>query len=324
MQSVLIVSLDFELFWGMQDCRSLESYGQNILGGRKAIPKLLKVFNKHGVHATWATVGMMFADGNADAKVFFPASEEMPTYDDMKLSSYHCVENNDKGEKELPWLYAPSLIKKISDCNGMEIGTHTFSHYYCRESGQTTEQFEADMKAAQRIALEKGYHVSSVVLPRNQAEPEYIEVLGKLGFLSYRDEENDWIHERIKIRPLMRLLRLLDVYLPLTGYGGYIPKKEYGVWNFTGSRMYKPFFKPLGLIERLKVRRIKKQMLHAAKNGKAFHLWWHPHNIGVKTEYHLRQLNEIFAYYEVLKKKYGMLSLNMSEAVEYFEGITQE
>lgn len=119
----------------------------------------------------------------------------------------------------------------------------------------------------------------------------------------------------------MRLLRLADVYLPLTGQGGYLPKSENGIVNLTGSRMYKPYFKPLAFMEKVKIRRIKKQMLHAAKNGLVFHLWWHPHNIGIKTDFHLKQLEEIFEYYDFLKRKYGMISLNMQEASkEYING----
>jgi hypothetical protein len=68
----------------------------------------------------------------------------------------------------------------------------------------------------------------------------------------------------------------------------------------------------------MKLRRIKKQMLHAAKNGLAFHLWWHPHNIGVRTEQHLMQLEEIFQYYAQLKETYGMQSLNMQEAAHLY------
>ena len=175
------------------------------------------------------------------------------------------------------------------------------------------------MLAAKRIAEDKGYHLKSVVLPRNQCFPDYIDVLSKLGFTAYRDEENDWIHEKVKIRKLMRLLRLMDVYFPLTGQGGYIPQKENGIWNLVGSRMYKPFFKRLSCLENRKVKRIKKQMLHAAKNNLALHLWWHPHNVGVKTEFHLQQLEEIFCYYEELRQKYGMQSLNMAEAAQYME-----
>ena len=61
-------------------------------------------------------------------------------------------------------------------------------------------------------------------------------------------------------------------------------------------------------------------MLHAAKNGLTFHLWWHPHNIGIMTEYHLKQLEKIFDYYDKLKEEYGMRSLNMGEVAEEFLG----
>ena len=315
----LLVSLDFELFWGMQDGWKLEEYKDNVLGGRQAIPKLLKLFEKHNIHATWATVGLMFANTKDEAKKYLPENSLQPKYENPALSSYRCFNDIGDNEDEAPCFFAPSLIKLVSKTNGQEIGTHTYSHYYCREAGQTVKQFEADMQSAIKIAKDKGYEVKSVVLPRNQCEPEYTDVLTKLGFTSYRDEESDWIHEKVKIRPLMRLLRLMDVYFPLTGQGGYVPKKENGIWNLVGSRMYKPYFKPLGFLEGLKVRRIKKQMLHAAKNDLVFHLWWHPHNIGVKTDYHLAQLEEIFSYYDELKEKHGMQSLNMGEMVEQLE-----
>lgn len=315
-RGTLIVSLDFELFWGMQDCCSLESYQKNVIGGRNAIPQLLELFCKYKIHVTWATVGFMFADNYEELKQYFPEKNLFPTYNKENLSTYRCFSKIGRSEQEEPCFYAASLIEKIAATEGMEIGSHTFSHFYCREAGQTVDQFEADMKAAKKIAKEKGYDMTSVVLPRNQCEVEYTEVLRKLGFTAYRDEENDWIHEKVKVRSLMRGLRLLDVYFPLTGQGGYEPKNENGIWNLVGSRMYKPFFRPLGFLERQKVKRIKKQMLHAAKNGLTFHLWWHPHNIGDMTAFHLKQLEEIFNYYEELKEKYNMQSLNMKEAVE--------
>ena len=311
-KSSLIVSLDFELFWGMQDRCPLSEYEANVLGGRKAIPQMLELFKKHGIHATWATVGFQFAENYAELKAYFP--KQKPTYENAAFSPYRCFESIGTDEDTAPCFYASSLIEKIAAVPGQEIGSHTFSHYYCREAGQTNEQFRADMEAAKAIAAAKGYDLKSVILPRNQCEPEYTKVLTDLGFTTYRDEENDWIHEKVKIRPLMRILRLADVYLPLTGQGGYEPQIEDGIVNLVGSRMYKPYFKPLAFMEGLKVRRIKKQMLHAAKNGLTFQLWWHPHNVGVRTELHMQQLEEIFRYYEELKQKYGMRSQNMGEA----------
>lgn len=316
MAGTIIVSLDFELFWGMLDCTTLEKYRDNILGGRKAIPQLLKLFEKYNIHATWATVGFMFADNFKELKEYFPDDKMLPTYENKKLLPYPVFENIGLDEDAEPCFYASSLIKMIADTPGQEIGTHTFSHYYCREKGQTVEQFEADMKAAVALANAHGYDLKSVVLPRNQCTDECTKVLAKMGFSSYRDEENDWIHEKVKIRLLMRILRLLDVYFPLTGQGGYTPKCENGIWNLVGSRMYKPILKPLYFLERQKIRRIKRQMHHAAKNGLTFHLWWHPHNVGVMTEEHIEQLNEIFRYYQLMREKYGMESLNMREAAE--------
>ena len=313
MPGTLIVSLDFELFWGMLDVCPLETYQDNVLGGRKAIPRLLELFRKHGIHATWAAVGFLFAENYEEVRRYFP--ENKPGYANEKLNAYREFAKIGKNEQEAPCFYAPSLLEKIAAVPGQEIGSHTFSHYYCREAGQTPEQFAEDLAAAKAIAGDRGYDLTSVILPRNQCEPEYTDILRQAGFTAYRDEENDWIYNKVKSGLLFKVLRTLDMYLPLTGQGGYTPICEGGIWNLTGSRMFRPI-RPCLPLERLKLRRIKRQMLHAAKNGLTFHLWWHPHNVGVRTEEHLKQLDEIFSYYEELKETYGMRSLNMREAAE--------
>ena len=312
MAGTLIVSLDFELFWGMLDVCKLEDYQDNVLGGRKAIPQMLQLFQKYGIHATWAAVGFLFAKNYEELKTYFP--KHHPSYADAALDPYGWFSKIGDGEEEAPCFYGLSLLEQIAAAPGQEIGSHTFCHYYCREAGQTVAEFAEDMAAAKKIGLDHGYDLTSVILPRNQCEPEYTEVLRNLGFTAYRDEENDWIHEKIKFRPLLRALRLADVYVPLTGQGGYSPKNEGGIWNLTGSRMYKPIFPALKCFEGWKLRRIKKQMLHAAKHNLTFHLWWHPHNVGVRTEEHMAQLEEIFQYYAQLKETYGMQCLNMGEA----------
>ena len=316
MPGQLIVSLDFELFWGMLDCSTLESYGGNVVGGRKAIPRLLELFQKYNIHATWATVGFLFGENYEDLKQYFPEKALRPSYADPSLDGYAWFDKIGINEQEAPCFYGQELIRLVAKTPGQEIGSHTFCHYYCREQGQTTAQFEADLLAAKAIARDKGYDLTSVILPRNQCEPEYTEVLRKCGFTAYRDEENDWIHKKIKIRPLLRLLRLADVYLPLTGQGGFVPKCEDGIWNLTGSRAFKAVSRSRKPLEGLKVRRIKKQMLHAAKKGLTFHLWWHPHNMGDMTEEFFGQLEDVLQYYAHLRETYGMESVNMREAAE--------
>lgn len=315
MNGKFVVSLDYELFWGMLEVCALEDYRENVLGGKKAIPQLLDLFEKYGIHATWATVGYLFAENKEELKTFFPEKTMWPAYDDKRLDPYAYLDTIGDNEEEAPCFYAPQLLKRIAATPGQEIGSHTFCHYYCWADGQTVEQFAADMKAAREIGAAKGYDVTSVVLPRNQCKPEYTKVLSDLGYTAFRDLENDWVHRKVSIRILERACILLDAYLPLT-IGAYQPQKEDGIWNLTGSKMYRPIMPKLRALEGLKMRRLKRQMLYAAKHGLTYHLWWHPHNLGVETEKHLQQLEEIFRYYAELKEKYGMQSLNMREMTE--------
>jgi len=320
MNGTFMVSLDLELFWGMLEVCSLESYQDHILGGKKAIPQLLQLFEKYGIHATWAAVGFLFAKNYEDLSGYLP--ELRPTYEMAEMDPYEKLSRIGQEEQTAPCFYGSGLLEQIARTPGQEIGSHTFCHYYCRVKGQSTEQFEADLRAARAIAADKGYDVTSVILPRNQSEPEYREVMSRCGFTAFRDEENDWIHKYFRKRRNQlpyRLLHLLDMYLPLTGRCAYPPRYENGVWYLVGSRIWRPIFRPLEFLEGLKVRRIKKEMLYAAQKGLIYHLWWHPHNMGARTAENLAQLEDIFRYYLELKEKYGMQSFNMSEAAAICE-----
>ena len=320
MNGTFMVSLDFELFWGMLEVVSIETYRDNVLGGKQAIPQLLQLFEKYGIHATWAAVGFLFAKNYEDLSGYLP--ELRPTYEMAEMDPYEKLSRIGQEEQTAPCFYGSGLLEQIARTPGQEIGSHTFCHYYCRVKGQSTEQFEADLRAARAIAADKGYDVTSVILPRNQSEPEYTEVMSRCGFTAFRDEENDWIHKYFRKRRNQlpyRLLHLLDMYLPLTGRCAYPPRYENGVWYLVGSRIWRPIFRPLEFLEGLKVRRIKKEMLYAAQKGLIYHLWWHPHNMGARTAENLAQLEDIFRYYLELKEKYGMQSFNMSEAAAICE-----
>ena len=70
------------------------------------------------------------------------------------------------------------------------------------------------------------------------------------------------------------------------------------------SRKYFDYFK---------LRRIKKSMTYAAKTGRIYHLWWHPHNFGINLKDNMSFLIKVLEHYLFLKNKYGMQSLNMNE-----------
>ena len=55
-----VISLDFELMWGMRDKKTLEQYGENIIGVHAVIPRLLELFTSYNIEATFSTVGFLF------------------------------------------------------------------------------------------------------------------------------------------------------------------------------------------------------------------------------------------------------------------------
>src|SRR5690242_8377651 len=83
----LVISLDFELHWGVRDwCGPRSPYRANLLGAREAIPRMLDLFAEYDVAATWATVGFLFAESGDELKAMSPVNR--PAYRSAKLSPY--------------------------------------------------------------------------------------------------------------------------------------------------------------------------------------------------------------------------------------------
>ena len=191
----LVISLDFELLWGMRDKRTISSYGGNILGARTSVLKILQLFNEFGISATFATVGFLFAETKHELLKYSPQSK--PKYDDKNLSPYfnhidQIVGDNEDRDK---YHFACSLINEIKKYPNQEIASHTFCHYYCLENGQDILDFKHDMSSAINIANKKSVNLESLVFPRNQYNKEYLEVCKNLGITSYRENEKIWFNK---------------------------------------------------------------------------------------------------------------------------------
>src|SRR5262245_63717203 len=94
-----------------------------------------------------------------------------PHYTDARISSYQFLEEVGADEEHDPYYYGLSLIKRILKHPSQEIGTHTFSHFYCLEEGGDVEAFRADLQAAHAAAAAVGIRLASIVFPRNQSMP---------------------------------------------------------------------------------------------------------------------------------------------------------
>ena len=319
-----VISLDFELLWGVRDLMGPEVYGEHIQGVFDIFPRMLELFDRYGVKATFATVGFLFADSLEEMHQYFPA--EKPSYLDPNLSPYNGhFETVGDSEGEDRYHFATSLMEMLRQHPDQEIGTHTFSHYYCMEDGQTAEEFRADIRAAIEIAKSKEIEIKSLVFPRNQMNAAYLRICKELGIETYRGNEKSWYYRSSKgkaVDLMRRVMRLSDSYLNLSGHNTHDMQKlgEEVPYNIPSSRFLRPYNPYLKALEGLRLRRILKGMEYAAKKGELYHLWWHPHNFGKFQEENLRFLEKVLRYYQGLQKEYGFRSSTMGEIAGELKG----
>ena len=316
----LVLSLDFELHWGVRDHQPAEGpYRANLLGARAVIPRLLDMFEEFDAAATWATVGFLFARNRDELSRFRPSV--LPEYVDRRLSPYE--EAVGKDESEDPLHYASSLIDLIGNAPRQEIGTHTYSHYFCGEAGQTKTSFAADIAAAVAIANSRGVRIRSIVFPRNQFNPEYADILISNGITAYRGNPSAWMwrfrdNEEGK-KWWRRAGRFADAYVPLGG-GELVLwdsiLQSNGMCDVRASHVLKPYRPTRGSLPAMHLHRIRRALRSAARSGTICHLWWHPHNFGRFQEQNLRMLRAVLEEFRRCRAQYGMMSLNMHEVDE--------
>lgn len=320
-KGIFVISLDFELMWGIWDVTDIKKYGNHIRGVEKVIPRLLSLFKEYDIKATFATVGFLFARNKEELLAANPAL--LPSYSNDSYNVYKkevaCIGDNEQND---PYHFGYSLLEMIKNSEH-EIGTHTYSHYYCLEEGQTAEEFDADLKAAITIARRDNTGLKSLVFPRNQINPEYLDILLSNGISVYRGNPSSWIYKPRRFSaevPFIRFCRLLDTYLPISGSNTYLVKKEdSGLVNIPASRFLKPYDTRFSWLEKLRMNRIRNEMTKAAQKNQMYHLWWHPHNFGMNLEENICFLTELLKHYRYLNQQYGFSSKTMLQAAETTE-----
>jgi peptidoglycan/xylan/chitin deacetylase (PgdA/CDA1 family) len=317
-----VISLDFEINWGVRDQQTLEQYGANLRGVRQVVPALLALFKEYNLRVTWATVGLLFFDNKTTLLENLPVVR--PQYADPNLSPYQAMDMIGDNETVDPYHFGNSLINQIRTTPGQEIATHTFCHYYCLERGQTAQEFRHDLEAAIRVARAQGLELRSLVFPRNQANIAYLPICAELGITSYRGNETSWIYkERTEEQQSLykRGARLLDAYLSLSGHNCYALSDiaQNFPFNIPASRFLRPWSAQLSVLEEIRLKRILSGMTHAARHGLLFHLWWHPHNFGVNLPENMTVLRRITDHYRSLHLAYGFKSQTMADVAELLQ-----
>ncbi len=314
----LVISLDLELNWGVRDNRALSEYGPNILGVREAIPKMLEVFRRENLSATIAALGLLAFSTKREMMQFVP--ERRPAYSNRSLDPYATLSEVGADETSDPYHFGYSLLRQIQDAPGMEIGTHTFGHYYCLEAGADRASLMADIGASQAALARLGVTPTSIVFPRNQYCEWALSVAAEAGLTCFRGNPD---HHLYRSRPAFekrfagRAGRLLDAYINLSGHQTVVPTRTpSGLTNVAASRFFRPYSVLAQALEPLRLNRILTSMTRAAEEGRGYHLWWHPHNFGRHLDENIRNLETVIGHYQALNDRYGMTSMTMTQAAD--------
>lgn len=316
----LVISLDYELLWGGIEKRFPEDYGQsNVRNVAEVLDRLTELFERYGVRATIATVGLIMKDNAEQAILEQPLLK--PSYKKSVLSPY----NNDyikRIKKEYEHLYfAPETVRKLKASNCFEIGTHTYCHFYCWEEGQTLDEFKADLQCAIDTAKAQNIELSSIIFPRNEVKDDYLDVCSSMGIKAYRGNPQRFFNKQKSKagRIIQRLSRIADNYINISGHNTYPVESlevKQGCVNVPASRFLRPYSKKLSILEPLRLRRIKNDIRYAAKHNEMYHLWWHPHNFGSHMQENLSFLESVLEEYKECRDKYGMTSYTMRDIQE--------
>lgn len=316
-QGVFIISLDFELLWGLAGWtpEQIPGYLDHINGSLSALDRILEVLKQYEMKCTIACVGAMNCNSVDEVRHKMPV--KCPSYrNPLFSSSYSLLPDIGKRYKD-SLFFCRETLKKLSENSLVEIASHTFSHYYCLEAGQTIGEFEEDIRLAVEEMREYG-RLTTIIFPRNQVSEAYLAVCRKYGFTHYRGNPDVFLYRPTCTQSRFSLkgaLRLLDTYIPVSGHNCYDPDSLNGsvLKNIPGSRFFRSRSRYLSLLEPLRIHRVKSSMEYAARNGLVYHLWWHPHNFGVDTEKNIKQLQNICLYYKKLQERYGYRSCFISE-----------
>ncbi|MGO8870412.1 MAG: polysaccharide deacetylase, partial [Acidimicrobiales bacterium] len=319
----MVISLDFELHWGMRDHvdRHSRAYA-DLAPSRQVVSDLADRFADRGIRSTWATVGYLFATCRDEVEAYVPRVRPSYRRSELDPSAEPIGETEDVDPEHL----AGSLVRLLATTPGQEVGSHTFSHFYCLEEGQDEADLRADLAAAQAIAGARGLHLTSLVLPRNQWNPRYAEAVRSAGFTCFRGPQPSFGHRaraHAEHGSLSRAGRLVDTYAgispPPTAAWGAVLRND-GLCNVPASAFLRPYSPGRRRLEPLKLRRLVSGMRDATRRGRIFHLWWHPHNFA-------RYPNESFAFLDYLLDEFdhlsrtdGMRSLSMRDVAETVTG----
>ena len=159
------ISLDTEFLWSRK--YAIKKFTPRVKKERRIILKLLKIFKRYKIPATWAIVGKLF---------YKPTKHKRESYLWKGLD----------------------IVEKIQSTPRQEIGCHSFSHKVFTEI--SVKEAESEVKQCINLAQKNNIKLNSFVFPKN--EIAHVDILKKNNFVCYRGKSKN----QSKISQLVNVL----------------------------------------------------------------------------------------------------------------------
>lgn len=307
---VLVVSLDFELIWGMVD----KIYDKNVLkkvnNVKLVVPKILDLFKTYEIHATWAIVGLIMSENKEE--IIKHINNLDISYENKSLDLTNVISHLNQLDQSI--FCNLDLVKSILHTPHQEIASHSFSHFYALEKGQSEKDFIHDINIFENILNNKlNLKASTYIDPRFQHKVSYERYLLDQGYDTYRGIREDKIENKKLPNIFKRWIKFCDRYFNFLGHRTYTIENYHKLLNVKESYFFRGYKNNHFGLEWLKMIRFKKAMHYAAKHNEMIHIWWHPFDFGLKVDKNINQLQHLLKYYIKIKKRYQMKSYNMNE-----------
>ncbi|MGI9611736.1 MAG: hypothetical protein ACR2QO_02415 [Acidimicrobiales bacterium] len=277
-RAAFVISIDTEMAWGQihhQD--DVYRYDDE----RVHLRRLLDLFDRFDVPATWAIVGHLMLDRCEPIDGVKHPEIVRPDFDWFDGDWFEQDPSSDTDHA--PEWYAPDVLHSIrSASTSHEIASHGFSHIIAGDPGCSRATFDSELRAAVQAADDRGVALRSFIHPRNRIG--HNDVLADHNIRAYRGRRPASAGHRSIGQRVEDVLRASERTIVR-------PLFEDPLWNFPATTMFTVDARRRTW--QLWIRQVERRLSQAVSHRSLFHLWFHPHNLRANPEASFAALERI-------------------------------
>jgi len=311
-KGIFTISIDYESAWGYADYELTFADKERILNETDIVRRLIFLFEKYDIPATWAVVGHLIDRGCPwDGDLPHPEYKR-PIHKEEKSDWFRNHPQKNDYTNSL-WFDAENLISQIRQSSANhDIGSHSYGHILYDEEITDEESVKADLKNLGRVHRVHDVPLTSFIFPRNKEG--YYQLLKINGFTTYRGNSPKSYDKYSGLKK--RFYHLLD-YVSPKGRTSLPDTKIFGLVNIPDSMLLIGRNGIRSLIRPIHILRKAKNSLRRAVNKKEiFHLWFHPSSFSYDTETQFMIFENILKEAKELQNKSEIEILTMEHIAE--------